>query len=199
MTQTQKVIKAKVGLLELAKQLGNVSQGCKILGYSRDSFYRSRTFTTKVRTGAVGDQPQEADSEEPCGAVDRGGGGRPGDRAAVLGPAACRQRTAQAGDVDLAVRGARGVAAARPGEHQEAAEGAGGEGGAGGADLHRGAARRPRLSVTFAAGEAEKLRPGSPLRSADQASPRTRNSVVSSTAVVLSIVSTGPPTPVLAS
>ena len=30
----------KSGLLELAKQLGNVSQACKILGYSRDSFYR---------------------------------------------------------------------------------------------------------------------------------------------------------------
>ena len=26
--------------LELAKQLGNVSQACKMLGYSRDSFYR---------------------------------------------------------------------------------------------------------------------------------------------------------------
>ena len=33
-------IRAKVGLLELAKQLGNVSQACKIMGYSRDSFYR---------------------------------------------------------------------------------------------------------------------------------------------------------------
>jgi len=33
---------AKVGLLELAKQLGNVSQACKMLGYSRDSFYRFR-------------------------------------------------------------------------------------------------------------------------------------------------------------
>src|SRR5467141_1873993 len=30
---------AKVGLLELAKQLGNVSQACKMMGYSRDSFY----------------------------------------------------------------------------------------------------------------------------------------------------------------
>jgi Winged helix-turn helix len=29
-----------VGLLELAKQLGNVSQACKMMGYSRDSFYR---------------------------------------------------------------------------------------------------------------------------------------------------------------
>ncbi len=40
MTNDQKIIRAKVGLLELAKQLGNVSQACKIMGYSRDSFYR---------------------------------------------------------------------------------------------------------------------------------------------------------------
>ena len=40
MTTEQKIIRAKVGLLELAKQLGNVSQACKIMGYSRDSFYR---------------------------------------------------------------------------------------------------------------------------------------------------------------
>jgi Winged helix-turn helix len=40
MTNEQKIIRAKVGLLELAKQLGNVSQACKMLGYSRDSFYR---------------------------------------------------------------------------------------------------------------------------------------------------------------
>ena len=40
MTRDQKIIRAKVGLLELAKQLGNVSQACKMMGYSRDSFYR---------------------------------------------------------------------------------------------------------------------------------------------------------------
>ncbi len=40
MTQDQKIIRAKVGLLELAKQLGNASQACKIMGYSRDGFYR---------------------------------------------------------------------------------------------------------------------------------------------------------------
>jgi hypothetical protein len=40
MTTEQKIIRAKVGLLELAKQLGNVSQACRIMGYSRDSFYR---------------------------------------------------------------------------------------------------------------------------------------------------------------
>jgi ACT domain-containing protein len=42
MKTAQKVIKVKVGLLELAKQLGNVSQACKVMGYSRESFYRFR-------------------------------------------------------------------------------------------------------------------------------------------------------------
>src|SRR3954471_20547784 len=40
MTKERKIIRAKVGLLELAKQLGNVSQACNMMGYSRDSFYR---------------------------------------------------------------------------------------------------------------------------------------------------------------
>jgi len=40
MSKDEKVIKGKVGLLELAKQLGNVSKACKVMGYSRDSFYR---------------------------------------------------------------------------------------------------------------------------------------------------------------
>lgn len=35
-----KLIKTKLGLLNLAEQLGNVSQACKIFGFSRDSFYR---------------------------------------------------------------------------------------------------------------------------------------------------------------
>ena len=35
-----KVIKNKLGLLELARELGCVSRACKIFGYSRDSFYR---------------------------------------------------------------------------------------------------------------------------------------------------------------
>ncbi len=36
----QKIITPKLGLLELAKQSGNVSQICKTMGYSHDSFYR---------------------------------------------------------------------------------------------------------------------------------------------------------------
>ena len=39
MTKDQKIIRTKVGLLELAKQLGSVSKGCQVMGYSRHSFY----------------------------------------------------------------------------------------------------------------------------------------------------------------
>ena len=42
MTTETKLIKTKVGLINLAEQLGNVSQACKVMGYSRDSFYRIR-------------------------------------------------------------------------------------------------------------------------------------------------------------
>ena len=34
------VIKYKVGLLNLAEELGNVSRACRLMGFSRDTFYR---------------------------------------------------------------------------------------------------------------------------------------------------------------
>jgi len=40
MTTQEKIIKNKLGVLELAQHLGNVSRACKVMGYSRDSFYR---------------------------------------------------------------------------------------------------------------------------------------------------------------
>lgn len=36
----EKIIKNKLGLLNLAQELGSVSRACKVFGYSRDSFYR---------------------------------------------------------------------------------------------------------------------------------------------------------------
>ncbi|MGF6506165.1 transcriptional regulator of acetoin/glycerol metabolism [Paraburkholderia sp. 32] len=41
MAQEQEVIRAKVGMLELSRRPGNVSQACRVMGCSRDSFYRS--------------------------------------------------------------------------------------------------------------------------------------------------------------
>lgn len=40
MTTQDKVIKTKLGLLKLANHLNNVSQACRTMGYSRDSYYR---------------------------------------------------------------------------------------------------------------------------------------------------------------
>lgn len=40
MNLNQKIIKPKLGLLELAKKLGNISSACQVMGYSRDSYYR---------------------------------------------------------------------------------------------------------------------------------------------------------------
>ncbi len=72
MTKDQKIIRAKAGLLELAKQLGNVSQACKIMGCSRDSFYRFKDLYDKGGELVLRIVAPQADLEEP---------GCPGDRA----------------------------------------------------------------------------------------------------------------------
>lgn len=36
----QNIIKNKTGLLKLAEELGNISKACRIMGFSRDTFYR---------------------------------------------------------------------------------------------------------------------------------------------------------------
>ncbi|MFC1959385.1 helix-turn-helix domain-containing protein [Chloroflexota bacterium] len=47
MTTEEEIIKNKLGLLQLAEELENVSQACRIMGYSRDSFYRFRDHFAK--------------------------------------------------------------------------------------------------------------------------------------------------------
>ena len=46
----QKIIRNKVGLLNLAEELGNVSKACKVMGLSRDTFYR---YKSAVDEGGV--------------------------------------------------------------------------------------------------------------------------------------------------
>lgn len=46
----QNVIKHKVGLLNLAAELGNVSRACKVMGFSRDTFYR---YQSAMEAGGI--------------------------------------------------------------------------------------------------------------------------------------------------
>jgi transposase InsO family protein len=50
MSTQQKILKNKLGLLKLAEELGNVSRACKVMGYSRDTFYR---YQQAVEEGGV--------------------------------------------------------------------------------------------------------------------------------------------------
>lgn len=46
----ERIIKHKIGLLNLAEELGNVSKACKMMGLSRDTFYR---YKSAVEEGGV--------------------------------------------------------------------------------------------------------------------------------------------------
>ena len=57
----EKIIKHKVGLLNLAEELGNVSKACQVMGLSRDTFYR---YKAAVEEGGV-DALFEANRRKP--------------------------------------------------------------------------------------------------------------------------------------
>ena len=47
---SEKIIKLKTSLLNLAEELGNVSKACQVMGVSRDTFYR---YKAAVEEGGV--------------------------------------------------------------------------------------------------------------------------------------------------
>lgn len=53
----ERIIKHKVGLLNLAEELGNVAQACRIMGLSRDTFYR---YKTAVDEGGIESLPDKS-------------------------------------------------------------------------------------------------------------------------------------------
>lgn len=58
---SERIIKHKLGLLNLAEELGNVSRACKIMGLSRDTFYR---YQKAVEEGGI-DALLEPDRRRP--------------------------------------------------------------------------------------------------------------------------------------
>lgn len=55
---TDKIIKHKVGLLNLAEELGNVSKACQMMGMSRDTFYRYKSAVEEGGVEALLDRPR---------------------------------------------------------------------------------------------------------------------------------------------
>ncbi len=56
---TSKIIKHKVGLLNLAEELKNVSKACKVMGLSRDTFYRYKSAVDEGGVEALFDKTRK--------------------------------------------------------------------------------------------------------------------------------------------
>lgn len=88
MTNEAKIIKTKVGVLELAKQLGNVSRACQIMGTAATASIGSESCTRPADL-----QPDRGHHRERCGLAysprcagpQRSSGGVPGRTVSARG------------------------------------------------------------------------------------------------------------------
>ena len=61
-----RIVKHKVGLLNLADELGNISKACKMMGVSRDTFYRYQEAVNEGGGSTAGSESQSSQSQESC-------------------------------------------------------------------------------------------------------------------------------------
>jgi transposase len=55
----ERIIKNKVGLLNLAEELGNISKACKVMGFSRETFYRYQRAVEEGGVAALVEKPRK--------------------------------------------------------------------------------------------------------------------------------------------
>ena len=66
---TQRIIGNKLGLLNLAEELGNVSKACQMMGVSRDTFYRYKSAKEEGGVDALLDQNRRKPNPKKLRAV----------------------------------------------------------------------------------------------------------------------------------
>ncbi len=134
----ERIVKHKIGLLNLAEELSNVSRACKIMGLSRDTFYRYKAAVGNGGIEALIDKSRRKPNiknrvEEMTEAAVIA--------YAVEQPAYGQVRASnelRAGYIHLSKRGALCLAASSTGAVQGSLASTGEQGGEGGFDPHRG-------------------------------------------------------------
>ena len=124
MTTDQKIIKNRVGLLELAKQLGNVSAGVQDPRLLAGQFLSLQGALRDRWRGGVGRHLEEkADRQESCRARDRRGGREDRFRVSRLRTGTGKQRASKEKYIRFARRCARRLVASRSGNFQKTTQG----------------------------------------------------------------------------